>query len=605
MIAGPCVRRCIAVSVAFAVTGWLMVGSAARAEGDTAALPLRSSTEAVRPEGREPASLFLRMTEDGETASEPAAAADFGDSEVADADGGDDGEAGAPADEQRLIDGLNGALGDTAAQADSESDSQETISQDAIDRDQSSETAAALLRDGRDFVPRDRGSLRQDGMEEEPRGLQDGIIAADGRYVALPVSEEPESEEAGATPRTASEDDQGATGLPGARPARDPYEEFDDRPYDALGLRLGSFLLFPEVTTETILSDNLFRTKHAAKSDTALAVRPLFRLQSQWSRHELELNAGGTASFHRTYSSEDDRAINAGMRGRLDITRDTWLSGDATYDFAQQGRGSAEFPAGANERPDVETLSAGAAIDQRFNRFGLRLSGRVSERDQSESNGGTGGSSIDTSQDYRDSEVALRAGYEFSPGLAVFAEAGRNWRDYAASDLGGISRDYDGHGVRAGLSAEIAPKLEGEASLGYVVVSPDDNRLEGVSGVVVDGRLTWRPSALTTLALTGSSGIDSTALAGTIGGFRRSIGFDIRHEFRRYLVGLAGISYEHRDFVGTERTEETITANIGAEYLFSREWAAFAGYERIELFSSEPGGDYTENVISLGLRMRR
>lgn len=460
------------------------------------------------------------------------------------------------------------------------------------------------------------------GVQPDDPGQQDGNMAADGQYVSAAGAANADDASA-LEPLSPSEllfrrpsrpllrgSDGTSSGLPGARIANErlvpePDAALDeDRPYDPLGLRMGSFLLFPELTAETIYSDNVFKTGKDAKSDSALAIKPRLRLQSDWNVHELDATLSAVRSFHRSYSSEDDRDLEATLHGRLDVLQDTNLEAAAGYSFGQQGRGSIEFPTGAAERPDVTTLSAEGAVNQRFNRLNFRLRGGLTDHSESEVAGiaGTPGA-INNGQDYRDTETTLRAAYEFSPGLAVFTEGGLNWRSYDAST--GTTRDFHGRGGRVGAAAELAPTVTGEVSIGYAVETPDSPKLRGIEGVILDGNLTWRPSALTTLALRASSGVDATTTAGTIGGFRQSIGLDIRHEFRRYFALLAGIGYAHRDFAGTPIVEREVDGHIGLEYMLSREWVLTADYSRTKFSSTEAGRGYTDDVIMAGITLRR
>src|SRR5271163_1858458 len=61
-----------------------------------------------------------------------------------------------------------------------------------------------------------------------------------------------------------------------------------DRPrpeYDPLGLRLGSFFLYPKLELGELYSDNVFATQSNKKTDFITVVSPTLDLRSNWSQN--------------------------------------------------------------------------------------------------------------------------------------------------------------------------------------------------------------------------------------------------------------------------------------------------------------------------------
>jgi hypothetical protein len=52
-------------------------------------------------------------------------------------------------------------------------------------------------------------------------------------------------------------------------------------------------------------NDNVFATKRNRQDDFVLRIEPEVRLVSRWSRHSLELVAGGQGNFYRDVTGED------------------------------------------------------------------------------------------------------------------------------------------------------------------------------------------------------------------------------------------------------------------------------------------------------------
>ena len=138
-------------------------------------------------------------------------------------------------------------------------------------------------------------------------------------------------------------------------PALDRRQErqFRRDPFDPIGIRMGSFMIFPEAELAAAAYSNVFRGSADPLRDAALEIRPSVRAVSMWSVHALELRAEGTTSLHQRYASEDDRAALLEARGRIDLTRRTNIEALAAWELAQEMRGSIDVPIAASERGDV------------------------------------------------------------------------------------------------------------------------------------------------------------------------------------------------------------------------------------------------------------
>jgi len=335
-------------------------------------------------------------------------------------------------------------------------------------------------------------------------------------------------------------------------------------------------------------------------------VRPSLAIRSDWRRHALEFESSGLASFHDAFASEDERAFQTVLRGRLDVRRRTRLTGEVGYALTQEERNSLNFSAGAGERPDVRTRTANLALEHRFNRLALRVRGALLETDEDDTTLADG--TIDRADDesYRDRTLGLRAGYEFSPGHEFFADAEISRLDFGApSDNDGILRDADGHTLRLGLRKAFGARLSGEASVGYGRYTPDDDRLEVVDGVLFDANVVWQASDLTRWRLAARSGLGVTTLTGSLGSLNRSVGVDVRHAFRRYLYANAGVTYSIQDYGGVDLKEEDLVLTAGLEFYVSPDISLSAGYAFDRFTSNQAGRNYDENDFHLGLRVRR
>ena len=124
--------------------------------------------------------------------------------------------------------------------------------------------------------------------------------------------------------------------------ARDRDLAVLDRPrpeYDAIGVPVdGSFLLYPKINVVGQYDDNIFATNTGTQSDEIFQIQPSLALKSQWSEHELVLNAHSSINQYASHSGEDTNDYGASASGRLDVLESTNITGSATYDLETEAR---------------------------------------------------------------------------------------------------------------------------------------------------------------------------------------------------------------------------------------------------------------------------
>ncbi len=386
--------------------------------------------------------------------------------------------------------------------------------------------------------------------------------------------------------------------------ANRPLALFDPEPFVPLGMRLGSFTLFTTVEADGDYNSNLFASP-VALGDYSLEVRPAARLVSNWSTHAVEVRAAGDLSFHDKYPTEDDRAYVVEGLGRLDVTRRTNLQGAISREFAQESRNAINATS-LGTRPNITVDRARGAFNQRFNRLSVQLRGGIVDTSYS-TDTFDGLVQSNSDRDYTLYEEAVRPQWEFMPTLFVFADLAFNQRDYqipAFTD--GIIRSSTGERYRAGVSfGNIGEFLRGEVSLGYGRQTPDNHILEVIDGLLVDANLTWRATPLTTVLLTATTDVAETTTVDSGGVLERTYGLEARHSFQTRLVGIAGLGFFTRDFVGAGVHENQLTAATGLEYYLSRQAVLFGRYQHTVFDSTSPNSSYTVEEVQLGVRLRQ
>lgn len=388
------------------------------------------------------------------------------------------------------------------------------------------------------------------------------------------------------------------------RDDRRPERLFRDEPYDPVGIKVGTFVFFPEVETGLRATTNVLSSPDP-DSDIAYTLDPSARLVSNWSRHALEFNAEATLSFFNEFDTEDDRGYFLEARGRLDFTRRSNLQALISHDFSQESR-SAIDASNTPDRTNVNTDRAAVTFNHRFNRLSVQLRGSLETRDFGDDiDNGVLISNADRNID--EWEQAVRATWEFKPTLSVFAEVGFIQREFGApSQADDILRDSTGERYRVGLDfGDTGAYLRGEISVGYGIERPNTSQLQEVEAFLFDANASWRVSELTTLLLNARSDIEDTTTEGSGGVVTHFIGLEARHAFRRHLIGTAGMSISTRDFDATQFKEDEWRAEAGLEYFFNRNAVLFGTYEHTDFNSNDPGSSFVSDEFFVGMRFRR
>lgn len=379
---------------------------------------------------------------------------------------------------------------------------------------------------------------------------------------------------------------------------------FLQEPFDPTGIRIGSFVLFPEVEIGGSWYSNVMRSS-SPDSDIALDLKPSARLVSDWRTHALEFRALSTLSYFSEFDSENDNAYQLEARGRLDFTKRTNLQAFVSRDYGQESRSAIDANQ-AGDRADLTLDRVGATFNHRFNRLSVQLRGTVSDYDYSDV---VVGNTVQSNADrnYRAHDVAVRTSWEFKPTLTGFVEVEGNQRDYAVvAQSDGISRDSKGERYRVGVAfGETSEILRGEISVGYGVQRPDDAQLNSIEGIILDANLAWRVTALTTLSFNARSDVSETTTADSGGVFTRAFGVAARHAFQRRLIGTAGVTYTMQDYQDVDIDENEWRGDVGVEYYISREAILFGRYRHTIFESTSPGADYTSDELHVGVRLRR
>ncbi len=378
-------------------------------------------------------------------------------------------------------------------------------------------------------------------------------------------------------------------------------------PYSPLGLRTGSFLIFPTLDTQIGYDTNPERRASGQrKKGSALArTEAGFTARSDWSSNE------ATAEFKAGYSkySATPDANRPDAQARIGYRHD--VSKDTALDFELRGRLDTQTPGSANltdsvkGRPLTYQTGASAGITQRFNRLAVSARATLDRSDFTDATLRNGLTLSQKDRNLTQYGLRLRTGYEITPGIIPFAEALIDTRQYDKRiDSTGFERNSNGLQLRLGTSFEMTRTLTGEVLAGYGLRRFEDQRLRELRGPVVEGSLAWAVSPLTTLRLRGTTEFEETTQTGSSGSVTRRLSAELSHAFLRNLVFNAGASFGRADFNGINRSDDTLRANLGVDYSVNRNLVLRANYAHERSTSNVVGNNISSNIWLFGARLQ-
>ncbi len=389
-----------------------------------------------------------------------------------------------------------------------------------------------------------------------------------------------------------------------AQQAPSPNVTVQERPrprYDPLGIRAGSYLIFPSVRVEGTYDSNVFATPNDEDDDFGVIVSPRINARSQFARHRLDLSAFAEIGRYKEFSRNNYEDFGVAATGVLDITRRQNLR--LRLSAARQHETRAE-PDAVGRGDDVTkywNLLADLAYRVNFNRVFVQPQAGVRRLDYED----TG----NINQDDRDRnvyQVGLRAGYAVSPRFNVFGQGMYNIRRYDETpDDAGDDRDSDGYTLSLGTEIDITGIIFGEIQLGYSKQNYDDNDLDDVQGFGGSGRLTWNVTPLTTIIgeIVGEVRETTVVYQGDEASAAKhtEIGVDVTHELRRNVLLNGNARYLRDDFEGTDRVDDIFRVGAGVTYLLNRNLSIDARYRFDTRKSDDNDAEFDRHQVFVGI----
>lgn len=362
--------------------------------------------------------------------------------------------------------------------------------------------------------------------------------------------------------------------------------------YDPLGINYGSFLVLPRVQAGVGYSNNAYLADDGKQDAAFVSLQPGFRINSGWSRHQLQVN--GTGNFRRYLgeSARNENGYSFGTRGRADFGLDYSFTGDAQFSKLY------ESPLSGDVQSNLSVLSSYRR--SYFSGRGERRVGRtrlVAALDHTSFEFNPIDLASGTVIDQRDRDRGItrligQGEYAISPAMSTYLQASYDWTDYDTTLLNGDpNRDSRALRVLGGVNFDLTSFLRGTVGIGYVDRGFRSPLYKDVNGLSFEGRVEYFPTELTTFTVAARRLVADSSIGNSSAFFDNRASLRVDHELLRNLILNAIGEISVQDYIGSKQRSTNFRLSSGGRYLVNREFG-------LELALSYASRD--QNNVELG-----
>ncbi len=294
------------------------------------------------------------------------------------------------------------------------------------------------------------------------------------------------------------------------------------------------------------------------------------------------------------------------MDGRIDVSGSDRIGIETRFLIGTDNPGSPNIEAGLKSLPLVTTFGTTLGYEHDFDRF------QISEKttfdrslwEPSSLTDDTTSSNADRNFDQYGEVV--RGSYDLFPGVRPYVEGDIDTRVYDLPiDRTGVNRDSVGTSVKVGTTVDLSGRLTGTVAVGETERTYKDPTLPTVKGPTLDASLAYAATSLTSLKFVATTLTGELIVPGASGVLTHNIGFELDHDFRRWLTGALKLGYGTDNYVGIDRFDKRYVAGASLIYRMSRSVQVRGEYRHEWLRSTMSEFDYDANIALLTVRVQR
>jgi hypothetical protein len=376
---------------------------------------------------------------------------------------------------------------------------------------------------------------------------------------------------------------------------------------DPLGMRLGSFLLFPDIKVSEFYDDNILFSESDTEDDFVTEIAPSLALVSDWEHDLLSLEARAAIGRYAQHTNQNYEDYGTSLKSRFWATDTSYLDQEFSYDRRHANRDSPDDATSVHPT-EYDDLLSNVGYFQELGRFTVRLDGTFRRLDYQNDEQVVGGvtTPIDNSDRDRNRFTGTgRVGYLIRQDIETYLQASYGVIHYDSSpDDNGFDRNANTYDAVVGLAKDWNGIFQADFHVGYMAQTFDDSRFDTIDGADFGGKLTWNVTRRTTLTASVDRSIAVTTLPDAAGSIVTEAGFSVDHELRRDLLLYLNSAWRQNDYSGIDRTDENYEIGVGVNYFLMRNFVVGAGYNYRQRNSNVADADYSRNLFMLNLDLR-
>ena len=199
--------------------------------------------------------------------------------------------------------------------------------------------------------------------------------------------------------------------------------------------------------------------------------------------------------------------------------------------------------------------------------------------------------------------IGGRIGYTGAPRVVPFVNVSHQWTDFQ-QELGGVSRDFQTLEGLIGAEVDLGGIVFGAFGIGVVHDTFDDPARDNTTDLAFSGGIEWNATDLTSVLLTARRTSEATTVDDAASKTATFVDLTVEHELQRNILVGGDLEFRQDVFEGgtNDRTDDRLSAGASVEYLFNRNFSAFASYRYTNRMSTDDTRDFSRNEVFVGLR---
>lgn len=368
------------------------------------------------------------------------------------------------------------------------------------------------------------------------------------------------------------------------------------------GIRIGNYVLYPEIGFKTTWNDNILDEPINRKRDLRYELDTAIKFESHFARHQLDVIIGGRAVTYQDHRDYEYIDAYISSKWRIDIDHGHKIFGSFSSELRHEEHIEEESPKNAKSPPQYRKTLGEIGFRREVGRVDAAIGTRLAVWDYKDTEDTSGNPIILDPRDVTTISPFLRLGYRFSPGFKLLAETRGRLQDNRGNGI--VDRDARGIEALLGVEMELSPLVRLTFKGGYLAMDYLQQGLTDIGAPIWEGRVEWLVSPLLTLGVGTSRNVVSTSFGDSSGRLTTVHSVRADYEAWRNLIVTAEAYYRSSDYIGDSRQDAVWAGRVGLDYYHTKNWMLGLSYDHQYLTSTVSELDRRINRVTVEVKYR-